>query len=122
MSCPLYKSMKSRGTSLYVFPSAAFDMNSYFQHTTKLSFNKFALLNFPVSSGSTLDIHHSDTGVGGFYNFAPDDTSGQFSVDLIESLRNYIANQDSVIHESRLNINTDFYNFRQKKSPTELIF
>ena len=48
MATPLYKGMKTKGTSFYAFPSAAEDMNLAFSNDHyKISFTKFALLNIP---------------------------------------------------------------------------
>ena len=44
MSTPLYKRMKDKGTSMYVFPSAAYDLSYYFDN---IKFTKVIALNIP---------------------------------------------------------------------------
>ena len=137
MATPLYKGMKTKGTSFYAFPSAAEDMNLAFSNDHyKISFTKFALLNIPeqevkVSSGVVRDqtkgVFNFDKNDEGprFYNFQPGknaDLPSTFGNQLIESLRNYVANYDSTLRESRINVNTDFYNINEKNTPTEMIF
>lgn len=137
MACPLYKKMKSRGTSFYAFPSASQDLNLAFNNDNyKLKFSKFALLNIPeqkivIDSGldrdqtkGKLNFDKDDQGPK-FFNFQPDgnaDLPTNLSEQLIESLRNYVANYDSTLRESRINSNTDFYNINEKVTPTEMIF
>ena len=124
MATPLYKSMKDRGTSFYAFPSAAEDINQ--AHNNKnfsINFNKFICVNFPAQSGDTLNFNTSTQNKkGDFYCFEPSPPSLTFSENLIESLRNYVANYDTVERESRINSNTDFYNISEIQTPTEMIF
>lgn len=137
MATPLYKSMKSRGTSFYAFPSAAEDMNLAFSNDNyKINFTKFVLLNIPaqevvISSGvdrdQTKGVMNFDKDENGprFYNFQPggnNDLPTNFADQLIESLRNYVANYDATLRESRINSNTDFYNINERVTPTEMIF
>lgn len=137
MSTPLYKSMKTRGTSFYAFPSACEDMNLAFQNDSyKINFSKFALLNIPeqVVSGTTGVDRDQTSGVMNFdkdengprfYNFQPggnNDLPQTFGEQLIESLRNYVANYDAALRESRINSNTEFYNVNETVTPTEMIF
>ena len=138
MSTPLYKSMKTRGTSFYCFPSSAEDMNLAFQNDSyKINFSKFALLNIPeqvIVTGITGIDHDQNLGVMNFdkdengprfYNFQPggnNDLPQTFGEQLIESLRNYVANYDAVLRESRINSNTEFYNVNETVTPTEMIF
>ena len=110
MSCPLYKSMKTNGTSFYAFPGASEDiastknnpnLNFYFSHYVLLNIPK---QNFVAGSQRVcLDFDNA------FYKL---DAIGQeattFKDQLIESLRNYVANHEVTIRESRLN-NTEFY-------------
>ena len=49
MATPLYSFMKPKGTSLYVFPSAARDENlDQNNNNYKIQFSKFVCLNFPI--------------------------------------------------------------------------
>ena len=45
-----------------------------------------------------------------------------FSDQIIESLRNYVANQETVIRESRLNNTKYYYDTNALETPTEKIF
>jgi hypothetical protein len=134
MGTPLYKQMKVKGTSFYAFPSASHDLNlANYSDDYKINFTKFALLNIPQQTTRTssardkesiLDfIPKSDEGHAPFYTDDPNvDTPVEFSEQLVESLRNYVANYDSTLHESRINSNTDFYNIGERFTPTEQIF
>jgi len=137
MATPLYKSMKKRGSSFFAFPSAAQDMNLAFSNDNyKLNFTKFVLLNIPeqsvvLESGvdrdqtkGKLNFDKDEDGPN-FYNFQPggnNDLPADFGDQLIESLRNYVANYDSTLRESRINSNTDFYNINERVTPSEMIF
>jgi len=131
MSTPLYKRLKARGTSFYAFPSAASDLNlANYNDFYNLNFTKFALLNIPRKEvlGDPIDgvldlIPKSDTGENAFYCDDPNkDIPTTLSEQLVESLRNYVANYDTSLHESRINSNTDFYNIAERQTPTEHIF
>lgn len=137
MATPLYKPMKQRGTSFYAFPSAASDLNlANYNDFYDLNFTKFALLNIPRQQpGSINPVNKQRDGIMDFLpksnlpNEAPffcDDpnyiTPTTLSAQLVESLRNYVANYDTSLHESRINSNTDFYNIGERFTPTESIF
>lgn len=137
MATPLYKKLKNRGTSIYVFRSAANDLSLTLNNPTtyKLSFSKFVLLNFPKQSGSTttwddgtdygtLFFRHKNSSTYNypFQNFDPNGVPTLFSDQLVESLRNYIANYDTTLRESKMNQTTDFYNIKDVQTPTEFIF
>ena len=53
---PLYKKLKSNGTSFYAFPGAAEDISAAYQNNVyKMYFSKYVLLNFPkqvITSGT----------------------------------------------------------------------
>lgn len=130
MATPLYKRMKNNGTTSYSFPSSSLDFN-----LSNTIFNKFILLNLPkqvvVKNGSsrtqTDGIMNFDKSNDGpvFFNFEPGQSGDliySFGEQLVESLRNYVANYDEVMHDSRINLNTDFYNINEKTNPTEMIF
>jgi len=133
MGTPLYKQMKTRGTSFYAFPSAAHDLNlANYSDDYSINFTKFALLNIPQQTSRTtprdktskLDLlPKNNTGTAPFYTTDPNQSlPTDFSDQLIESLRNYVANYDTTLHESRINGNTDFYNIGERFTPTENIF
>lgn len=137
MACPLYKNFKSRGTTFFAFPSSSEDMNLAFSNDSyKLNFTKFALINIPeqvitITSGvdrdqttGKLNFDKDETGPN-FFNFQPganNDLPTTFAEQLVESMRNYVANYDSTLRESRINSNTDFYNVNEQVTPTEMIF
>jgi hypothetical protein len=135
MATPLYKRMKDRGTSFYAFPSAASDLNlANYNDFYDLNFTKFALLNIPRQENGTPDP------IDGVLDFLPKSNDHNFAINpfycddpnryvpaklseqLVESLRNYVANYDTSLHESRINSNTDFYNIAERYTPTEHIF
>lgn len=136
MANPLYKSLKSRGTSFYALPSFSNDYNKSKNGNYKLNFTKFVLLDIPeqevvISSGIARNqesgILNFDKSTDGprFYNFQPGANSDLpilFSDQLVESLRNYVANYDSTLIESRINSNTDFYNINESITPSEMVF
>ena len=120
MVTPLYSFLKSRGTSFYAFPSSAEDINAQWQNQNyKMYFTKYVLLNLPkqqldYATGTTnsqpvyWDFTNS-TGVGqGFQSSNQNNPPANFGDQVVESLRNYVANQDITIRESRTN-NTDYY-------------
>jgi len=129
--------MKSRGTSFYAFPSGAKDMNLSFQNANyKVNFSKVIALNIPQQ---ILDQLSDDQNQGimnfakydegsRFYNFQPGSNvfpgpiPDKFSDQLVEHLRNYVANYDETEHNSRVNTKNDFYNVNETKSPAEMIF
>jgi len=132
MATPLYKKMKSRGTSFYCFPSAANDLNlANYNDFYDLNFTKFVLLNIPRQENGVPDPidgvmdflpKSNEYGVAPFYSDDPNYTTPtKLSDQLVESLRNYVANYDTSLHESRINANTDFYNIAERYTPTEMI-
>ena len=134
MATPLYKSMKSRGTSFYAFPNAIKDFSlNNFQDDIKITPSKFMLLNIPKSySGTTsdpgvLDFVKQSTNTYGnkVFSWDPDGnprSNYDYSATLVEGLRNYVANCDTVYRESRVSREKDFYNPVENKTPTESIF
>jgi hypothetical protein len=114
MVCPLYKSLKNNGTSFYAFPGAAEDISAAYQNQNyKMYFSKFVLLNLPQAGvDSTTGIDYWDfSGTNGPYGFvvSPIATPAtNYTDQLIESLRNYVANFEVTVRDSMLN-NTDYY-------------
>lgn len=118
---PLYKSLKNNGTTFYCFPGSAEDISSAYQNENyKMYFSKYTLLNLPKQNTSTdpkyFDFENS-------FKKSPNATEANgYKEQIVESLRNYVANQEVVIRESRLN-NTDyFYNTNALETTTEKIF
>jgi hypothetical protein len=103
MSTPLFKRLKENGTSFYVFPSAAEDISASYQNQNyKMYFSKFALLNFPsqnlVDLGGTQS-EYIKFDFATFSTVSPNPTQN-FSEQIIESLRNYVANHEVTIRQS----------------------
>jgi len=128
-STPLYRRMRNKGTSFFAFPSSSNDMNIYpFQDDIDMYMSKFVLLNIPTSvpaSGILNFLKTDDPAANNvnFYNFDPNSSYPvKYSEQLVESLRNYVANQDAEFRESKIAVNKDFYNPKEYKTPTEMIF
>lgn len=124
-STPLYKALKSKGTSFYAFPGAAEDISAAYQNDNyKMYFSKYILLNFPKQNtiSGTLSkptYFDFDNAFQKSPNAVP---TTDFSESIIESLRNYVANQEVVIRESRLNNTEYFYNTNALYTTSEKIF
>lgn len=125
MSCPLYKKLKNSGISFYCFPSSAEDISAAYQNSNyKMYFSKFVLLNFPkqnltAGTASNPIIMDFDNSFEKSVNYTP---PTNFNDSIIESLRNYVANQEVVIRESRLNNNNYYYDTNALETPTEKVF
>lgn len=104
---PLFRKLKTNGTTMYVFPSVAEDKNFERQNENyKMQISHFALLNFPREiPGSKLDF---ENGTGPFFQNGTSIMPADFKDRLVESLRNYVANHSSTIRNSKIN-NTEFY-------------
>lgn len=113
MSTPLLKRMKQRGSTFYAFSST--------RHNPNPKFSKFVLLNIPdKTDGKVLDFYKP---LDDFDIYTDDiDTPSLYSEQIIESLRNYVQNQDTVFMESKISSKNDFYNIQEYKNPTERIF
>jgi hypothetical protein len=130
MACPLYKSLKQNGTSFYAFPGAAEDISAAYQNSNyKMYFSKYILLNIPkqsVSSSTTspvyLDFNNSSQRGFGFESSIEYTQPSSFKDQLVESLRNYVANHEVVLKESRLNDTEFYYDNSSLSTPTEKIF
>ena len=124
---PLYKSLKTNATTFYAFPSAAEDISAAYQNSNyKMYFSKYTLLNLPKQNLEPGSLTASkpvyfdfDNAFRKSQNAFPATT---YQDQLIESLRNYVANHEIVIKESRLN-NTDYYyDNNALETTTEKIF
>ena len=128
---PLYKGLKN-GTSFYAFASSAEDISAAYQNQNyKMYFSKYILLNLPKinlnpgtnSSPIQWDFNNS---AGKGYGFQSSvysvETSINYSDRLVESLRNYVANQEVTIKESRLNNTEYYYDNNVMATTTEKIF
>ena len=114
MNTPLYKPLKQSGTTFYAFPSAANDISSAYQNNNlNVYFSNYTLLNLPKKTDNT-------------FNFDSFSCSNQDSVSFgdgfVESLRNYVANMDVTIRNSKIDSNTYFYDNSIIQTTTERIF
>ena len=118
---PLYKSLKQNGTTFYCFPGAAEDISAAYQNDSyKMYFSKYALLNLPkqetIVEPKKFDFEES------FNKSSNANPSSDYSDQLVESLRNYVANQEVVIRESRLNDRQYYYDTNALETVTEKVF
>jgi hypothetical protein len=119
---PLYKHLKPNGTSIYVFPGAAEDISSAYQNGNyKMYFSKYVLLNLPKQNLNPTEPIKFDFESSFFKSNNATPSTG-FSDSIIESLRNYVANQEVVIRESRLNDRKYFYNVNSLETVAEKVF
>ena len=124
---PLYKFLKSNGTSFYAFPGAAEDISASFQNTNeKMYFSKFVLLNLPQQntvdgSGSSVNKKYWDFD-NSFESPSTSSSPSNFSEGVVESLRNYVSNHETVLRESRTDNNKYFYDTSAAQTTTEKIF
>lgn len=123
MITPLYKKLKKNGTSFYCFSSASEHISASYQNTNyKMYFSKYVLLNLPKQNLNSsvgkikFDFENS------FKKSSNSTPTSGFSDSIIESLRNYVANQEVVIRESRLNDRKYYYNVNSLETPAEKIF
>ena len=128
---PLYKKLKSNGTSFYAFPGAAEDISAAYQNQNyKMYFSKYVLLNFPKqvltigtnSSPIYWDFNNTAELGLGFQESISYTQPADYQDQLVESLRNYVANQEVVIKESRINNTEYYYDNTILSTPTEKIF
>lgn len=124
-STPLYKGLKSNGTSFYAFPGAAEDISAAYQNSNyKMYFSKYALLNLPTQNltpGTQSNPIYFDFS-SSFRRSVNATPPANFSEQIVESLRNYVANQEVVIRESRLNNTKYYYDTNALETTTEKIF
>jgi hypothetical protein len=124
VQCPLYKYLKQNGTSFYAFPGAAEDISAAYQSENyKMYFSKYVLLNLPkesVNLGGT----QSSKNTFDFATFSSIAVTlaPSYSERVVESLRNYVANHEIVLRESRLNNTEYYYDTRALETTSEKIF
>ena len=118
MLTPLYKKLKKNGTTLYVFPSVEEDKN--FEHNNdnfRMYLSHYALVKFPRQiPNSVLDFDNT------FEQNPTSITPATYKDQLVESLRNYIANHESVIRNSKINNTEFYYDTMELHTNTEKIF
>jgi hypothetical protein len=123
MSCPLYKSLKSNGTSFYAFPSSAEDISAAYQNGNyKMYFSKYTLLNFPKqqTDGGTNSVYWDFSTA--FETSSYTTPATDYRDQLVESLRNYVANQEVTIKDSRKNNTEYYYDNNVLTTTTEKVF
>ena len=124
---PLYKKLKANGTTMFCFPSAAEDISAAYQNSNyKMYFSKYTLLNLPKqnlepgSGTASKPVYFDfDNAFKHSINAFP---AATYQDQLIESLRNYVANHEIVIKESRLNNTNYYYDNNALETTTEKIF
>ena len=128
---PLYKGLKLNGTTFYAFPGAAEDISAAYQNQNyRMYFSKYVLLNLPkqntnpgTNSQSVYWDFEDNSGLGyGFQRSVFSTPATTYQEQLVESLRNYVANQEVTIKESRLNNTEYYYDNTVLSTPTEKIF
>ena len=125
MVCPLYKRLKENGTSFYAFPGAAEDISAAYQNSNyKMYFSKYVLLDFPKQDLTDPGLTSSEYKYWDFASFSSISAiqPQTFGEQVIESLRNYVANQEITIRESRLNNTEYYYDTNALETPAEKIF
>jgi hypothetical protein len=124
MVTPLYKKVKNQGTSFFAFSGAAEDISAAYQNDNyRMYFSKYVLLNFPkqqTNPGGT-------QAVPTYFDFATFSTiapvaSISYQDQVIESLRNYVANHEVALRDSRLNNTEYYYDTRALETTSEKIF
>ena len=122
---PLFKRLKNTGTTFYAFPGASEDISAAYQNNNyKMYFSKYLLLNLPkqnltAGTQSMPIVFDFESSFAKSVNAAP---AANFSEAIIESLRNYVANQEVTLRESRLNNSQYFYDTNVLETATEKIF
>jgi len=118
---PLYKSLKKNGTTFYAFPGAAEDISAAYQNVNyKMYFSKYVLLNLPkeekVLNPKRFDFDNA------FQKSSTATPTVGYNDSIVESLRNYVANQEMVIRESRLNNTKYYYDTNALETVSEKVF
>ena len=131
MSTPLYKFLKGSGTSFYCFPSAAEKISAAYQNqNNKMYFSNYVLLNFPAqqlnigtnSNPIYWDFQNSAGQGWGFQESMDGTPPTSFGDQVVESLRNYVANEEETMRTSRLNNTEFYYDNNSLTTPAEPIF
>lgn len=124
-STPLYKFLKSNGTTFYAFPGAAEDISAAYQNSSyKMYFSKYVLLNFPkqnLTAGTQSKPIYFDF-ENSFFRSSNASPTTNFSDGIVESLRNYVANHEVTLRESKVNTTEYYYNTNALETTSEKIF
>ena len=125
---PLYKKLKQNSTSFYCFPSSSEDISASYQNSNyKMYFSKYTLLNIPKQNTISVEGSTQSNPVymdfeNAFSKSLNATSASSFQEEIIESLRNYVANQETVIKESRLDNTSFYYDNNTLETTTEKIF
>lgn len=124
---PLYKFLKTNGTSFYAFPGAAEDISAAYQNESyRMYFSKYVLLNFPkqnVLPGSGTVSKPVQWDFDNAFSKSNQSTPAtSYKDQFVESLRNYVANYEVTMKESRKNSTEYYYDNTALETPTEKIF
>jgi hypothetical protein len=116
MATPLYRFMKEKGSTFYAFPSSSMHKNP--------KFSKFVLLHIPNKIEDIRFDFEKENLNGTPFKFYTDGINPvtKYSDQLIESLRNYVANHDTTMRDSKTNSTSGFYNIEEKQTASEIIF
>lgn len=120
MLTPPFKPLKVNGTTLYTFPSVAEDENFKNQNDNyQMRLSHFVLVNFPKQDLTKNVLDFEDTFEQSGSSIAP---AGGLGPAMVESLRNYVANHETVIRNSKINSTTFYYDTFEPATTTEKIF
>lgn len=125
MVTPLYKSLKENGTSFYAFPGAAEDISAAYQNSNyKMYFSKYTLLDLPKQNLESLGGTQASNIYWNFASFSSLNVvqPESYGDKVVESLRNYVANHEVTIRESRLNNTQYYYDNTALETTSEKIF
>lgn len=118
---PLYKRMRKNATSFYAFPGAGEDISAAYQNENyRMYFSKFALVSLPKQQldGDNKQFDFSEA----FKTSSSSNPTIGYSDQMIESLRNYVANHEVTIKDSMLNSSEGYYDNSALKTTSEKIF
>ena len=127
MTTPIYKRLKN-GTTLYVLPGAGEDFSATQQNTNvQMTFSKFVLVKLPARNFVTndpnvrpvFDINANNLEFFMDTNKLPAPTWGEA---VVESLRNYVANQESTMRATRVGKTEYYYNPAELRTVSERVF
>lgn len=119
---PTYKKIKKNGTTLYVFPGVQEDKNFETQNENyRMYISHFAFVKFPRqmednTNNVPVKLDFANTFAVNNYN------TNNFADQLIESLRNYVANHEITIRNSMVNSTDMYYDVFENNTVTEKVF
>jgi hypothetical protein len=105
---PTYKFLKQNGVTIYSFPGTS-DVKA-------TQFSKFVLLDLPKYDPNANVFNFEE-----FFSASPNQSASNFADSFVESLRNYVANHEVSIRESKVG-NEYFYDNNIPTTPAEKIF